>query len=327
MYPPARSALLATLWIAQSASLVLLNKYILTVLGFKHLYTLALSHMVITSCLSSIVIHTPILPCFRAPAHDIPPRIHCRFFVLGLIFALSLVFATQALIYMDVPSVQMTKAMNPAIIYTGSWATGLDHFSLPAMLSVAVVCGGVTISLHGAANFTAAGLAFQVTAMVLDCLRLVWLQEIMQHEDLRLDAFTTLYLLAPYATVVLWCLAAWFELETIVNTYSHNPNIAVWILGSSCLAFSLNWTSFAFIRATSALNTSLMGVIKDVLLIYVSSRLFDTPVSTVQCIGYTISVAGMLAYNHLKRQSGQALDNEVEYKMYKMSCLPNKAAL
>jgi hypothetical protein len=324
MSPSAQSALLATLWIAQSGSLVLLNKFILTVLGFRHVYTLALSHMVITSCLSAVVTYTPkLVGCQVSTTHDLPARIHGKCFVLGLIFALSLVFATQALIYMDVPSVQMTKTMNPAIVYVGSLATGLDNFSLPALFSIAVVCGGVAISLHGAANFTPAGLAFQATAMALDCLRLVWLQQIMQHEDLRLDAFTTLSLLAPYAAMVLWCLAAWFELETIVNSYSHNLNIAIWILASSCLAFSLNWTSFAFIRATSALNTSLMGVVKDVLLIFVGSRLFDSPVSTQQCIGYSIAVAGMLAYNHFKRQEGQrARDNEV---LYNMSCSPNKA--
>jgi hypothetical protein len=291
---------------------VLLNKYILTVLGFKHVYTLALSHMAITSCLSSVVMHIPMLSGRLASVNDLPARIHGRFFVLGLIFALSLVFATQALIYMDVPSVQMTKTMNPAIIYIGSLATGLDDFSLPTIFSVAIVCGGVAISLHGASNFTAAGLGFQATAMALDCFRLVWLQRIMQHDDLRLDAFTTLSLLAPYAVVVLWCLAAWFELETIVNTYADQPSIAVWILVSSGLAFSLNWTSFAFIRATSALNVSLMGVVKDVLLIFVGSRLFDSPLSTQQCIGYSIAVAGMLAYNHLKRQAVKARNSEIK---------------
>jgi len=298
----AETVLLAMMWIAQSASLVLLNKYILVVLGFKHVYTLALSHMATTSILSSVVMSVPMMTDYKVSAEEVSARAHGKLIILGLAFAASLVLASQALIYMDVPSVQMTKTLSPALMYAGALASGLDNFSIPSMVSVAVVCGGVAISLLGAANFTPAGVAFQLASIALDCFRLVWLQIIMQQDDLRLDAFTTLALLAPYAAMMLWCLASWFELAAISTKYAHDHSIAVSILASSILAFLLNWTSFAFIRATSAMNVSLTGVVKDLVLIFVGARLFGTSVTVTQLIGYAVAVVGVLAYHDLKRQ-------------------------
>lgn len=283
-----------------SASLVLVNKYILTVNKFTYVYTLSLSHMIIAAALSDICLIS--IPQFRATRVKKPTlhgRIHAKFFVIGIVFALSLVCATQALTVMDIPSSQMLKTINPAAIYMMGIVIGIEECSIAVTCSIIVVCAGVAMTVYGAAHFITHGIILQLFSVLLDSARWAFLQEMMQDDELRLNSVETLSHIAPSAAVVLFAFASYFELNDLSRD-ADTWHQMMWVMCSSVLAFMLNVCSFALVRATSALNMSVTGVIKDVLLITISAYVFDTHVSVFQAVGYMTAVLGICTYNHYK---------------------------
>lgn len=294
-------------WIVLSASLVLVNKHILTVNHFTYVYTLSLTHMASAALLSDILLlSVPKLRSSYVKKWTIHASMHAQFFMIGFMFALSLVCSTQALKLMDVPSIQMLKTINPAAIYIMGLLIGVETYSAGLAGSILVVCAGVAMTVYGSVNFTPQGVALQLTSVFIDSARWAWLQKIMQSESLNLNSLNTLSLITPNAAIVLWVLASYFEFGDLVadsNALRH----ADWVLGSTILAFMLNACSFAFIRATSALTMSVTGVIKDILLISVAWHLFDTQVSTIQATGYMVAVVGMSMHNVLKARLAVSL--------------------
>lgn len=286
------------LWILLSASLVLVNKYILTVNRFTHVCTLSLCHMTVASALSAT--------CLRSAPDlmksTIRATMHAKFFMIGLLFALSLVCATQALTVMDVSSIQMLKTINPAVIYMMGLSIGIEEFSAAVTGSILVVCAGVAMTVYGANNFTAYGIALQLVSVFLDSARWACLQQIMQDEQVRLTPLRTLSFIAPNAAIILLAAASYLEMSELLRD-SNGLTHMYWVIGSSILAFMLNLCSFEFIRATSALTMSVTGVIKDVLLMLASGFMFDTHVSVTQARGYMTAVVGLCIYNHLKNRT------------------------
>ena len=72
-------------------------------------------------------------------------------------------------------------------------------------------------------------------------------------------------------------------------------------LGSNAaLAFALNISVYLLIGKTSALTMNVAGVIKDWMLIFISSVMFDAPISSLQLWGYLLAFAAVCYYNYQK---------------------------
>ena len=55
---------------------------------------------------------------------------------------------------------------------------------------------------------------------------------------------------------------------------------------------------YLLIGKTSALTMNVAGVVKDWLLIFISSALFDAPITKLQLFGYGISFVAVCYYNY-----------------------------
>ena len=72
------------------------------------------------------------------------------------------------------------------------------------------------------------------------------------------------------------------------------------LLANAACAFALNLSVFLLIGKTSALTMNVAGVIKDWLLIGMSSFLFHSKVTPLNLQGYGIAFAGVCWYNWTK---------------------------
>jgi hypothetical protein len=70
---------------------------------------------------------------------------------------------------------------------------------------------------------------------------------------------------------------------------------------------------YLLIGKTSALTMNVAGVVKDWLLIFISSALFDAPITKLQLFGYGISFVAVCYYNYSKYK-----DREKAMSMSKM---------
>lgn len=81
--------------------------------------------------------------------------------------------------------------------------------------------------------------------------------------------------------------------------YSPRYNPAV-LVSNAALAFALNMSVYLLIGKTSALTMNVAGVIKDWILIFISSMLFDAPISNTQLGGYLLAFVAVCYYNYAK---------------------------
>jgi len=73
----------------------------------------------------------------------------------------------------------------------------------------------------------------------------------------------------------------------------------IFLLNAS-IAFCLNISVVFLIKNSSSIVYCLSGIVKDILLIIVSSIIFWTNISDIQAFGYTLSLSGIVFYNFIK---------------------------
>lgn len=116
------------------------------------------------------------------------------------------------------------------------------------------------------------GLLYQCTSLSAEAIRLTLVQIFLQRKGIRLNPITTMYHISP---VCLMCLLIPFAILEAEKLATHDWQIAPGLLILSCVAAcSLNCAVFLLVGKTSALTLNVAGVVKDVLLIYLSVSIF-----------------------------------------------------
>lgn len=120
-----------------------------------------------------------------------------------------------------------------------------------------------------------------------------------QSKGLKLNPFTTMYYISPACFVFLLIPFIFIEAPAM----SADPNLKfepLLFLGNCCVALALNLAVFLLIGKTSALSMNVAGVVKDWLLIFMSSFLFAAPISSLSLEGYLLAFMGVCYYNYSK---------------------------
>ncbi|KAJ8433432.1 hypothetical protein Cgig2_008610 [Carnegiea gigantea] len=162
-----------------------------------------------------------------------------------------------------------------------------------------LVSVGVVISSYGEIHFNIIGTLYQVTGIFAEALRLVLTQVLLQKKGLSLNPITSLYYIAPCSFVFL-CIP-WCMLEKPSMDVSH-IHFNFWIFFSNAIcALALNFSIFLVIGRTGAVTIRVAGVLKDWILIALSTVIFpESAITGLNIIGYAIALCGVVMYNYLK---------------------------
>ena len=76
---------------------------------------------------------------------------------------------------------------------------------------------------------------------------------------------------------------------------------------ASCGGLAVNMSTSMMVRATSALTLRITALARNVAVIGISTLVLGEPVTFQECAGYTISVAGMLVYQHSRLHPNETL--------------------
>jgi hypothetical protein len=149
------------------------------------------------------------------------------------------------------------------------------------------------------------GVAMQLGSVLTESTRLALVQILLQRRGLKLNPITTLYYVAPASGMFLMMPWSVLEAGKLWNGFlAGELTIApMMLLVNAACAFALNLSVFLLIGKTSALTMNVAGVIKDWLLIGLSSLLFHSKVTPLNLQGYGIAFAGVCWYNWTKLQS------------------------
>ncbi|XP_070052194.1 probable sugar phosphate/phosphate translocator At3g17430 isoform X2 [Nicotiana tomentosiformis] len=221
----------------------------------------------------------------------------------------------------------MLKALMPVATFVMAVICGTDKLRCDVFLNMLLVSVGVVISSYGEIHFNIVGTVYQVTGIFAEALRLVLTQVLLQKKGLTLNPITSLYYIAPCSFIFLF--VPWYLLEKPEMEVSQ-IQFNFWIFFSNALcALALNFSIFLVIGRTGAVTIRVAGVLKDWILIALSTLIFpESTITTLNITGYAVALCGVVMYNYLKikdvRASQLPVDNIIdrtakELKMEKKS--------
>lgn len=234
---------------------------------------------------------------------------------ISAFFASSLWFGNTAYLFISVAFIQMLKALMPVATFLMAVFCGTDVLRCDVFLNMLLVSVGVVVSSYGEIHFNVVGTLYQVTGIFAEALRLVLTQVLLQKKGLTLNPITSLYYIAPCSFVFLF--VPWYLLEKPEMEVSQ-IQFNFWIFFSNALcALALNFSIFLVIGRTGAVTIRVAGVIKDWILIALSTVIFPESIITkLNIIGYAIALCGVVMYNYLKvkevRASQLPMENTAE---------------
>ncbi|RDY11473.1 putative sugar phosphate/phosphate translocator, partial [Mucuna pruriens] len=208
-------------------------------------------------------------------------------------------FGNTAYLYISVAFIQMLKALMPVATFLVAVTCGTEKLRCDVFWNMVLVSVGVVISSYGEIHFNVLGTVYQVTGIIAEALRLVLTQVLLQKKGLTLNPITGLYYIAPCSFVFLFI--PWYILEKPEMEDPH-MQFNFWIFFSNALcAFALNLSTFLVIGRTGAVTIRVAGVLKDWILITISTVLFpESKITGLNVIGYAIALSGVVVYNYLK---------------------------
>ncbi|WCJ40441.1 Nucleotide-sugar transporter family protein [Euphorbia peplus] len=292
------------IYVVLSSGVILYNKWVLSPKYFNFPYpiTLTMIHMGFSGAVAFIIVRvfkvvTPVKMTFEIYATCVVP--------ISAFFAASLWFGNTAYLFISVAFIQMLKALMPVATFFMAVLCGTDKARCDVFTNMVLVSVGVVISSYGEIHFNVIGTLYQVTGIVAEALRLVLTQVLLQKKGLTLNPVTSLYYIAPCSFVFLF--VPWYLLEKPEMEVTQ-VQFNFWIFFSNALAaLALNFSIFLVIGRTGAVTIRVAGVLKDWILIALSTVIFpESTITGLNITGYAIALCGVVMYNYLKVKESRA---------------------
>ncbi|KAL6526454.1 hypothetical protein OROGR_015544 [Orobanche gracilis] len=282
------------IYITLSSGVILYNKWVLSpkYFNFPFPITLTMMHMGFSGAVAFFLIRvikvvSPVNMTLGIYATCVVP--------ISAFFASSLWFGNTAYLHISVAFIQMLKALMPVATFVVAVLCGTDKLRWNVFLNTVLVSIGVVVSSYGEIHFNVIGTVYQVTGIFAEALRLVLTQVLLQKKGLTLNPITSLYYIAPCSK------PARMEASQIQFNF--------WIfLSNAICALLLNLSIFLVIGRTGAVTVRVAGVLKDWVLIALSTVVFpESTITGLNIIGYAIALCGVVLYNYLKvKEAGES---------------------
>ncbi|KAK9124813.1 hypothetical protein Scep_013659 [Stephania cephalantha] len=285
-------------YILLSSGVILYNKWVLSpkYFDFPFPITLTMIHMGFSGLVAFLLIRV-----FKVVS---PIKMTSEIYLTCVIpisafFASSLWFGNTAYLHISVAFIQMLKALMPVATFLMAVVCGTDKLRWDVFLNMVLVSVGVVVSSYGEIHFNVIGTVYQVTGIFAEALRLVLTQVLLQKKGLTLNPITSLYYIAPCSFLFLF--VPWYLLEKPVMQVAQ-IQFNFWIFFSNALsALALNFSIFLVIGRTGAVTIRVAGVLKDWILIALSTVIFpESTITGLNITGYAIALCGVVMYNYLK---------------------------
>lgn len=219
------------------------------------------------------------------------------FLPLGLFFAIALYASNKAYMYCGVAFLQFMKESNVVFIFLLSCAVGLQQCGRVKAVIVCWILAGSTLCVDGEVNFVLIGFLVQGLSQLAECCKNVLGEYVMSGTDLKLDPLTYTMFMAPVALAFLLVGIACTWEDKIIAAAQENWH---YLVPNALLAYCLNVTIAAVLKNCSAMGFILAGMVKDIVIVVVSSFLFGDVISRSQYTGFAVSLVGVVAWSLLK---------------------------
>jgi len=320
----AASAWLA-IWTLNNIGVTLLNKAAFSKVNFQYPYFLSFVHMACNSIGSQLVFRSIAkskkekqFGASVAPVKDplvvklvgditrkeLNKRGRNMILAFSIIFSLNIAIGNVSLHHVSVNFNQVMRSLVPAI--TIGMEIGLGKtISARRQLAVLPVIMGVAMACFGDMSYTALGFFYTVFCIILAALKVVASGHMLTGE-LKLHPVDLLGHMAPLAMCQCIILSvATGEVSSILSRWatefspSVNPYPIFVVLLSGICSFSLNICSLMANKVTSPLTLCITANVKQVLMIIISTILFQTNVTFLNGVGICVVLCGSARYSYV----------------------------
>lgn len=112
---------------------------------------------------------------------------------------------------------------------------------------------------------------------------------------------SSLYYIAPLCALLIGIACFFWEFNELPWARMYTTEFVVTMLINATIAFTLNIAVVLLISNTSALVLTLAGIVKDILLVFLSVVVFESPVTPLQYAGYGVALLGLNLHKEYKK--------------------------
>ena len=281
--------------VSSSVSIVIVNKYLISTLGFPYVTCLTATHMAVTAVALRFAARAKLLE-----PKPIEKKALVKFAALN---GVSVAFLNLSLGFNSVGFYQMTKlAIIPCTvgIQTAFYA---KRFSRETKASLAVLLLGVAAATVTDVRLNFLGTVVSLFAVATTCVSQIWTNT-MQREH-AVDSTQLLHAASPYMAVILAAVALPLDVglngggraSTTTDSSDASPRAVVVVAAATCaIAVAVNFSTFLVIGKCDAVTYQVLGHLKTCLVLAFGFFALGDAIHLRNALGIGVALVGMGAY-------------------------------
>ncbi|KAG0368932.1 Triose-phosphate Transporter [Mortierella sp. AD032] len=297
-------------WYSCSTALSFYNKWLFSPAHHNFqfpLFTTSL-HMVAQFFLSSLTLF--LLPRLRPKASPSPKDFGTKIVPCAVASGLDIGLSNSSLKTITLAFYTMCKSSSLAFVLMFAFLFRLERPTWTLAGVIGVICVGLFMMVMSEVDFVLIGFIQVMAASVLGGLRWSLTQMLLERTDTKAGSLanpiSTIFFLSPIMGVCLCIVAGIFEgYGTIFGSvFFADSSSALMTLGllfmGGVFAFMMVLAEFNLIARTSVVTLSVLGIIKEIVTIVISSLVFKDHLTLVNIMGLFVTLTGIGFYHFMK---------------------------
>lgn len=271
---------------------VIFNKYITEVDGYRYMVFLSFLHFAFTTVGTRVMLMMNMFSYNPAPLSGILP--------VAMGSLLSVAFMNLNLSYNSVGFYQLSKLVCIPFTLFVQYIAYKQSVSRMVKLTLVPIIAGVGYATIYDLNLNPVGLVFATCAVVATALSQIFTNT--YQKSLDCNALQLLYHTSPYITVGMLAMCPFFDDLNTLSVFEYTTPVVIHIVISCVFALGVNITNYLVLGKTSPLTYQVLGHLKTILILILGFLLFNKEPDWRNIIGIVIAMAGVIAYTEVRRQ-------------------------
>ncbi|KAF4369552.1 hypothetical protein CsatB_003949 [Cannabis sativa] len=301
--PNVLTAVIIASWYFSNIGVLLLNKYLLSIYGFRYPIFLTMLHMIACAFYSSIAINfLEVVP----RQHILSRKQFLKIFALSAIFCFSVVCGNTSLRYIPISFNQAVGATGPFFTAIFAFVITCKKESAEVYLALLPVVFGIVLASNSEPLFNLFGFLVCVSSTAARALKSVVQGLLLSSDSEKLHSMNLLLYMAPMAAMILLPFTLYIEgnvASVAIEKAKGDPFMVFLLIGNATVAYLVNLTNFLVTKHTSALTLQVLGNAKAAVAACVSVLIFRNPVTVMGIVGFAVTTLGVVLYSEAKKRS------------------------
>lgn len=325
------------LYFGFSVTLVVYNKWLISVWEFEFPLFITLIHMCIKFIISWVVVF------FFSRRAEIPKISRVVYYLyaapVGVTTALDVAASNASFFYVSIALYTVVKSTSLIFVFTFSVLYGIQKCEFRLLLVTLIICGGVLMATYSDSLFDPVGFTLVFLSAALGGYRWCLTEILMSKIGTKMNSLMTIYTIAPASVIVLIPFTLWLESGRLMNSkFFKEKDLLVLaiinVVGSGLFAYSMIYVELAVLHRTSSLSLGVIGYLKQIFQIVLSVLIFHDVLSVVNVLGVITTFFGMIYYSSIKNFSKagdhkilvEDSDNNNNHRNSSNNVIPNNAS-